>query len=361
MQRIVSQAFAGIMILIPNVTLAQGQGQGHPNGPPTPTPAQASVAVDCDSGETIGDALQTRAIELTVAFSGTCSETVEIVRDRTILHSDGSGTIDGSLTVRGATNVVLEDFTVSNARGLRVTDSSSARISRVASTDSGLGLGFRIDMSSSAILTDVTALNNVFAGIAAINNSHVQLLGSVVASQSTNTGVFASDSSAIDSRASSLIADDNAYAGVFVQVGASASFSSLSSSNNGVVGLGLVDGGIATVQAGTISGNPYGVELDTGSTAELNGLTVTGGGVAVLGNSSLRARGISVVGTPHPDFGVGLVVQSSHLLIRGGSIDNSLYLAEGGEASFGFTPITLNGGLVCHSSAIAYNGQSCPP
>lgn len=331
---------------------------GKGNGAGQPTPDEATVPVDCDAGDTITEALRRSAVELTVEFTGTCVEDVTVLRDRTVVRGVGSSAIEGSLRVDGATLVVLEDFSVHSGGGVRITGASSANLARIDSVDSS-GLGFRVELSSNATLTDVTATNNVFAGIGAINNSHVRLLGTVAVSQSSNVGIFAGGSSEIDSRAT-VQTSDNAYAGIWAQSGASASFSNVSASNNGVVGVAAVNDGILAIRGGTISGSWYGVDLDTGSTAQLDNLTVDGGGVAVLGNSSLRATGLTVTGSAHPDFGAGVVVQGGHLLAYGGNIDNGLRLAEGGEGNFGFTPITIVGGISCAPSALAYGGQSCP-
>ena len=145
-----------------------------------------------------------------------------------------------------------------------------------------------------------------------------------------------------------------------MQTGATTFFTDVTVTNNGVIGIAAIDDGVVIANGGLVSGNYYGVDLDTGATAEVGSLVVDGGGVAVLGNSSLRAYGLTVTGTAHPDFGSGVVVQGSHLLAFGGTVNNGLYLAEGGEGNFGHTPITINGGLSCAPSAIAYGGLSCP-
>lgn len=324
-------------------------------------PPTATVTVSCPT-ETIGAALETPAIELTIEFTGTCVEDVVIARDRTTLRGTGADTVQGSVTVEGASNVTLEDFSVVNGRGVRVSNGSSANITRVSSTDSSatFGLGFVAAFSSNAVLTDVTARDNFFAGIASINSSHVRILGSVTVEQSTNTGIFVGGSSDLDSRASSLSSSDNGFSGLTVQSGGSAFLSTIDTSNN-FVGINLVNGGVAAINGGTQTANIYGVYLDTGSTAEVRNLIVDGGGVTATGNSTLRASDVTVTGDPNPDFSVGVVIQSSHLLTFGGSIDNSVYLAEASDANFAAAPTINPGGLSCHPTAVAYGALSCPP
>ena len=324
-------------------------------------PRTRTVNVDCDAGETIEKALQKRAVDLDVVFTGLCDEDVLIVRDRTTLRSDGSGVIDGTVTVDGATNVVLEDFSAVNGRGVRVANGGSAAISRVRSTDTAatFGIGFSAQFSSSAVLTDVTASDNFFAGILATGNSFVRLLGTVSVSGSSTAGIFVGGSSEIDSRANPLTVHDNAFAGLFAQSGGSAFFSTIDSIDNGSFGARAVVGADLVINGGTVSGSAYGVYLDNGSSAELSDLTVSDGGVSVVDNSSLRASNLTI-GGPDPDFGYSLVVQASHLLTFGGSVDNSIYLAEAGQANFAVPP-AITGSLDCHPTAIAWGGLACPP
>lgn len=324
-------------------------------------PRTRTVDVDCDAGKTIEQALKKRAVELEVVFTGLCDEDVLIERDRTTLRSDGSGVIDGTVTVEGASNVVLEDFSAVNGRGVRVANGASAAISRVQSTDTAasFGIGFSAAFSSSAVLTDVEASDNFFAGIAATSNSFVRLLGTVSVSGSSSTGIFVSGSSEIDSRANPLTVDDNAFAGLFVQSSGTAFFSTVDSIDNGSFGARAVVGASLIINSGTVSGSAYGVYLDNGSSAELSDLTVSDGGVSVIDNSSLRAGNLTIAG-PDPDFGYSLVIQASHLLTFGGSVDNSIYLAEAGQANFAVPP-AVTGTLDCHPTAIAWGGLSCPP
>lgn len=265
-----------LALALPVVLAAQGNSNppnGNKGGPPF-SPVKVERSVDCDAGDSLGAALAVDVLELTVDFTGTCSENVTIDRDHTTLTSDGSGVIEGSLTVRGASNVQLADFTVSNGRGVRIMNGAAVEASGIVSTDNPAGLGVRVEGSSHATLTDVTATNNLFANIAAINNGHILLLGTATASGASSVGLFVAGSGELDSRAAAVEADGNGFAGVAVQSGGSARFNTVSAAGNGVVGLSLLGGAHLFVGSGTLDGHPFGADLDTGSSAELNRYTI---------------------------------------------------------------------------------------
>lgn len=357
-----------IVVLLGCASVAQGKDvkKNSDNGNGPPVPFARTVAVDCDQGGTLAAALATEATELTVEFSGTCVGDAVIDRDHTRLIGVGSSVIEGAVRVLGASGVVLEDFDVTLGGGVRVSNGGNVAVSRVDVYESA-GLGFRIENSSSATLTDVTAIDNLFADIAAISGSSISLRGSIsVANGGSNAGIFVSDASTVESRAVVDI-DGGYYAGIAVQLGSTLTGGGSGNSwtvKNATVGLVVIDGSTVGIGDATLIDNYYGASFEVGSGGEVRNLVVDGGGIEVLGNSNVDFRnGGTVQGTPHPDFGVAVVIQTSNARFLGGfNIDGDLHLAEASSGQAFPGSVNVTGTISCEPSAVAFGGGLvCPP
>src|SRR5215831_9049765 len=95
----------------------------------TPTAGWAGITnVDCNKGQTIGQALTKADPGDTIRVTGTCHEQVTITTDRLTLDGQGTAILDGGggasgddlsglLTIDGAREVVVTGFTIQNGPG----------------------------------------------------------------------------------------------------------------------------------------------------------------------------------------------------------------------------------------------------
>lgn len=139
--------FVGLTLCGLSPVYAQGPGNGQGNGggnapieQPVPVPETLTVDVNCADGDTISQALERPAVELTILVSGTCTENVFITRDNVILRGttldegDPTAEIVAASTdleapsfgvvvyVAGAQTVRIEDLKIRGGRwGIAVT------------------------------------------------------------------------------------------------------------------------------------------------------------------------------------------------------------------------------------------------
>lgn len=96
-------------------------------------PAEADVTVNCNDGESIGNALSSGETNITV--TGTCTEEVRVTSDDVTIVGDGTGEIDGALTVYGAQRFEIRNMLVTasadDIEGIWVTHGASVSIQNV--------------------------------------------------------------------------------------------------------------------------------------------------------------------------------------------------------------------------------------
>lgn len=95
------------------------------------SPARAAE-VNCGLGETIAQALHAQALQRkgkSITIKGVCTEDVDIEKRDVTLEGDG-GEIVGTVTITGASRVVIKNLTIRNAagEGVVVTDASAVEI-----------------------------------------------------------------------------------------------------------------------------------------------------------------------------------------------------------------------------------------
>lgn len=140
--------FVLMVVALLAALLASGPAEAQPpcGSPPcggAPVPAMATVTVDCAAGESVQQALETPAVELTVEIRGICHEDVVVERDDVTL-SGRSPALDG---LRG----VSPDPRSLNAV-LRITSSERVRVENLSIAD-GARNGIQVDHSS--VLVDI--------------------------------------------------------------------------------------------------------------------------------------------------------------------------------------------------------------
>ncbi|HEX4954589.1 MAG TPA: right-handed parallel beta-helix repeat-containing protein [Thermoanaerobaculia bacterium] len=307
----------------------------------------AMVRVDCRR-RSITRALDRHQAPLVISFRGTCVEDVFIDRDRiTLQGEDATAVIQGSVTVSGASEVLLEGFAVRNGPGncvvvvrnsgailrnlsvdhcgvngiLAVGSSQVFLMGTISSTDNGQGgmtitnasnvtlgggsavtldrngFGLILQLSSSATLLPgtLTANDNGGPGIVLASGGHVQEISrNMEATGNAGPGAMVSDGSSwVTTPATGVTRDfsDNGGAGIVVERGAVIDFAGTPTVASGNTGPGLHgDDGILQVGDLTAQGNGgVDVRLDFGSRATFVG-TSNQVGTAECDDSS-AARG----------------------------------------------------------------------
>lgn len=158
------------------------------------SPGPEQVEVNCDTGETIMDALATGASTITV--SGSCNENVAITRDDISLIADVDG---GTVTAASGgfqqaaifindahriniSGLIIEGHTDTGSVGILVTNGASATISDVTIENGANGI--QVNINSNISIANSTIRNNTNFGVN-VNGSTVGILDSVI----TDNGV----------------------------------------------------------------------------------------------------------------------------------------------------------------------------
>ena len=260
-----------------------------PSVPGPPSAPQLTVTVDCDAGDSLGEALAARADSLTVEFTGTCQEDLTIDRDRVTLRGlDPSAVLEGAsdpaflsaIEATGA-DLVLEGFTItgSDGRGIRVRRSGGLTLTGMTVSGNAVS-GLELEESSSARVTDSTFNDNGFAGLAAFSSS-LTVSGAIEASGNGLIGVFLSTNATIENvRSEPFVTDDNGLAGVVVQLESTGQFPPVHASGNGFAGIWVLGGKFFGVRI-NISNNANGVVVGLGGLFEGAGVIADNDGVAL--------------------------------------------------------------------------------
>ena len=304
--------------------------------------------VDCDQGQTIGEALDGAQPGDTITIEGTCRERVEIRIDRISLVGVNDAVVDGGggdlsafngvIDIEGVQGVELEGLTIRNgpgegvlahngaafsARNITVEDHATpcllviansmadltdVDIRRCGQVASGLGLVVQ-DNSTALVRGSIRSTDNASNGISVQSRSVLEVRGAVVEStQNGRSGFDIVDSTLVifgtpESPGSTLIARENGNSGIFVALGslqifgggfAGQSVFEINASSNGTEGIALVDGGrivspFASVDI-LLEDNPTGLSLGDGTGVLL--LTGTGAGLTIQNNEvGLLANG----------------------------------------------------------------------
>lgn len=249
-----------------------------------------NLTVDCNSGQTVGSALQQagpRASRVTITVVGVCMEAVTISRNNTTLQSTTGGGLQApsdqaNVLSIGAKDVTIAGLTLSGGRGVQVNSRSN------------------VSITNSQVIGSAFHGVSIFSAVVDVRNTTVS--GSAV------VGIQANSGSILRLNSNSVV-------------------------QGNVYGLDIADGSFALLDGGTlVDGN--GVSVSFGSTLQV--------GNAIVRNSG--GAGVTLTGgsVAHFGFGGGLGVISGHashgMLLRDTSVASSFF--SGGAAQ-----ITDNGGF----------------
>jgi hypothetical protein len=342
-----------------------------------PGAAQAApviMIVDCSKGQTITDALARGqgVEELEIQFSGGCRERVLIVRDRVTLRGVGDDPVlFGFIDVEGASKVTLSDFSIRgggvvppSARfgGINVTQGGAASLLNLGIE--GLpGRGVRV-VSATADLQDVTVERSLVGF--EFYTAQINLAGSIVANDNAagmmlfTSGMVAranlsfggnADYGLVVQLASSFthirgqLSAKGSQIGILISANGSYGFTgSVDIRDNIAYGLVVEDLSSITAFRGggpslTVTGNPIGISVTRGATADFFGQTlVTANGVGLEVDEGLvRLEGVTVRDNSEGNMKLGFASRAT-------------FVGEGNS---------LGGPLQCHETALARGSIGC--
>jgi hypothetical protein len=251
--------------------------------------APKTFVVNCESRDSISEALARAEPGDAIRISGVCNEKISVKTDRITLAGEGGAVVqggmvaqgtefDGLITVDGARGVIIRNLIIqrSRAEGIFGTRGAAFTIENVTLQDNaGAGVG----ASSSIIdISGCTSRRNS-TGFDLFNGTQVVFRGNVVASDNQNDGIFLGGGSSFEVRGARMEANNNT-AGIVAMGGSQISFwtfngpqtrgGSISMAGNRVTGMRLIDSGMQIFSEGgtvTAARNPAGIILNGGSLA----------------------------------------------------------------------------------------------
>jgi hypothetical protein len=295
------------------------------------------LQVNCATGGSLAQAVQSVAPGRIIRVSGTCTEQVIVRTDRLTLDGQGTAVLDGGgangpigpeyvgvLTVRGARDVTITGLTIQNGSvdGLVATYGSSVTISNVTVQDNVV-TGMIISDNTTADITDVTARRNGEQGIYVSEASQVIFRGTITATENGQTlgigGIGVTNGSTARMHGATLQANNNLGGGIGL-------------GNTATLNITLRSGDGNTIEAnnntrhgfGLFNGSWFHVEGNTTVRAVGNG----GNGIWAIGSS-----GVVTDPSPYGGFatfllennavGLNLDVQGAAFFIGGLTIRNN--------------------------------------
>jgi len=238
----------------------------------------ATILVDCDSAESLQDAINGAGTRDTIEVSGTCNENISLREQKRRITLDGQGTatINGAATtstinVRGRGHTI-KGFTISGGTtGIFVNRGGTVLIGGTALADgntiSAGGNGIVVTQFSFARIAHNTIQDNGGSGIIVSENSSARI-GFV----STN-----------DTNASPNAIQQNDNNGIIVSRSSSARIVGNTIKNNGRDGVGVHRNSHADIAANTIEGN--------GKDSGRHGIIVTDNSGVNLGEDTTSPEG----------------------------------------------------------------------
>ncbi len=329
------------------------------------------LRVNCDKGHSLQRALDRRAERLVVEFKGTCSEEVIIDRDHTTLRgANPSALIVGSVTITGASNVVLENFSVRDApnAGVFVLLNSGAKLDGLTIENSAIR-GILLE-GSAALIGNTTVVGGSSVGIL-IRTSRVEFFGSVHVSECGVAGISSTDGSVVLANPADLTVDNN-FLGYVTQLSSETTIAngSLIANNNNLAGILIASHGMFVHGTAVIEANDnqvFGIWVD-----ELSAWSpFVGFGAQVSANNN-GADGVKVERTATMQFtnattvennaGKGITVDNATLVLGGTTVSGNgggdIELTYGSHADFNGN--TLATPLICDGTVMVRGDESCP-
>src|SRR5580693_515234 len=301
-----------------------------------------TIRVDCGQGQSLAQALASRARVLVVEFTGTCTGRVDVARsDVTLRGADASATVvGGPVVVEGQARVTFDNFTVRDTppaniestagKGIEVNDSQHVSLSRLTLVNIG---NFGIDINASTgDLSNTTVTRAANVGVALNRNAAFELAGTVKVTQGGFVGVIVSANAALEvEEEASLVTTDNGATGLQIELKGHVTLHSQLIADRNEVGINVVDQGGFIYGNGTIeaaNNRVFGVQVGeladwtvvAGAVAGVRVVNNGGPGFSVLRNAFVRlVDGTIITGNGGP----GLLVDGAAVAVRGSTISGN--------------------------------------
>lgn len=322
-----------------------------------------TVTVDCDAGETLTEALDERAENLTIEFTGSCSENLVIERDRvTIRGLDASASLTGSpvpepaIFVNGGQGVRLESFEIVDSLfGVAAEASAGVELDDMTIQGSS-SAGLALAGGSTARVVDSTFNDNGTFGISVFANSTLELEGTVEANDNI-VGIIGSTGSGIEGLGT-VISDRTLVAGLWLQIGASALVTDLQAADGINFGLVLAGGGSSFAGSFDLEDNFFGLVVGAQDVVDGSGRIVG----AILGVLAEEDAHLNLGSSNSPVVISGL---AGGIVGIGAAVDLSNTDVQGlVDLTFGSTLTTdgntMIGVLQCDGTVLTRGPISCP-
>jgi hypothetical protein len=307
-------------------------------------PNAVTLAVDCGAGESLIDALAEPSNNLTIEFTGTCTEDLNVQRGNvTIAGQDSSATLQGSVSVGsleltenlappGPVHLVNFDIVA----GTLEVSTSRVVLAYAVSVSQSPSNGINVLFNGVLVCVDCTLNGNSLSGMQVESGGTAELAGTT---QTSNNGNFGLN---IFSGADVVVGDRD---------GRSVNPTSLSANGNQNQGLAISNGGSFTLGVGTTltaNQNLHGMVIGTGGAAFLFGTT----------NVAENTRGVNVISGELLAFGPINAVNNSEAGLRSES-DGKLRAAGGGQITGSETGARAIGGTIeLYNVAFSGNGTN---
>ncbi len=269
------------------------------------------IAVDCDQADSIQAAVDRANRPTTIFIVGICVEDVTITKDDITLSGNisgsesgpgGSGTISGTVDIKGADRIVIEFLTIT-----------------------GSGEGANVTNGSSALLESNLINNNAQCGVSVTNESFLTLLRNTISNNGRpgpffESGVFVA-SSTVNSRGNTItgngygaievdnqafwknglfvarnqgVLPDPADLDIFVQDGCAQGAAPGSCGAPGSIGIEVFNGGNVLLRNADVTGF---IDVATGSNFEAR-VSKVSGNIDNNGNSVVRVANFPTTTPP---------------------------------------------------------------
>lgn len=353
---------AAILILAGTAAAADDDdddGSGGDPGSPT------EINVDCDSGETITDALATGdpGSPLTITIRGTCVENVSITRDDVTLRgidpsmSRVSGApdpgLDGNpIVILGAERTIIENLTVSDGAGVSGIGATTGFFTvRDCVIENNQRAGVLVGQGAHGRIGSSVIRDNGQDGVIAFGGGFARVWNSEIRDNGTNgvhllSGASGAIGIAPPNEPGPNVIVSNGRNGVQVTGSSHARIDLNTFDSNGVNGIGVFNGSAADIEGNSLVSNGQ------------NGIDVFGGSSASITDNVIEdseRRGIQIAGGSYGSVEGNRIVASGRQAIgvfNGSSADVRGNLMTGNNTSGD----VLAGGVLAFAGDVQING-----
>ena len=225
----------------------------------------------------------------TIRITGNCSERLTITTDRITLDGQGTAILDGGgpeggsfagvIVIDGARGVTIRGLTVQHGPNGIVSRGGAGFEVRDSFLQNHAEAGIQVGGGSTAELTNATMRHNT-TGMDVLGGSTVILKGTIVASNNAGNGIFLGGATLMEIRGAAIQASNNQFNGLVIDGAHAVVFgfpeskgSSLVANDNANAGIGIPNGILEDAGSGpntvsAVHNGSFGVFLPVGGTID---------------------------------------------------------------------------------------------